>query len=131
MRVRGPAALLDSAGAPYKPTAAHAQGDNCLTSTIPASWLCTGSFPELWQLGLALNQLVGTIPAPQPYSGLYRHDVSAALCRPPADYHGAPCTMPTAGPCAAHVNSKDQYVVGCENQIMASVASAYHMQTLH
>ena len=75
------------AGASNGLTAAQAQGDNCLTSTVPASWLRAGSFPYLWQLGLALNQLVGTIPDPQPYSGLYPVNVSATPFCCPAGFN--------------------------------------------
>ena len=63
--------------APNRLAAAQTQGDNYLTSTIPASWLRVGPFPRLILLGLALNQLVGTIPAPQPGCGLCQNDVSA------------------------------------------------------
>ena len=57
----------------------QAQGDNYLTSTIPASWLRAGSFPKLAVLGLAQNQLVGTIPTPQPNCGLCGFKVRAPL----------------------------------------------------
>lgn len=57
----------------------QAQGDNFLTSTIPASWLRAGSFPKLAVLGLAQNQLVGTIPSPQPTCGLCGYRARAPL----------------------------------------------------
>ena len=57
----------------------QAQGDNFLTSTIPASWLRAGSFPKLAVLGLAQNQLVGTIPTPQPNCGLCGYKVRSPL----------------------------------------------------
>ena len=47
-----------------------AQGDNYLTSTIPASWLRVGSLPRLFYFSLAQNELVGTIPMPEPYCSL-------------------------------------------------------------
>lgn len=55
----------------------HSQGDNYLTSTIPASWLRIGSFANLTFLGLAQNQLVGSIPTPELGCSLCRSYVSA------------------------------------------------------
>ena len=57
------------------------QGDNHLSSTIPMSWLRVGPFPRLMTLGLALNQLAGTIPSPEPGCALCRLDVSDPLLR--------------------------------------------------
>ena len=56
-----------------------AQGDNYLTSSIPASWLRAGSFPRLSSLSLALNQLMGAIPAPEPDCGLCAYKVGAFI----------------------------------------------------
>ena len=58
-------------------TITQMQGDNYLTSTIPASWLHASSLPKLAVLGLAQNQLVGTIPTPQPGCGLCGYKVRA------------------------------------------------------
>ena len=58
-------------------TAVQAQGDNALTSTVPASWLRAGAFPRMAVLGLALNQLVGTVPTPEPNCGLCGTKASA------------------------------------------------------
>ena len=79
MWLHTPAALFDVAGAPDRLTAVQAQGDNYLTSTIPASWLRVGPLPRLFYLSLAQNQLVGTIPTPEPYCGLCGFKASALL----------------------------------------------------
>ena len=79
MWLHAPAALLTGAEASNRLTAVQAQGDNYLTSTLPASWLRVGPLPRLFFLSLAQNQLVGTIPTPEPYCGLCGFKASARL----------------------------------------------------
>ena len=55
------------------------QADNYLSGTLPASWLRAGPFLKLTVLSLAQNQLVGTIPTPEPGCGLCGYNVSASL----------------------------------------------------
>ena len=62
-------------------TTVRAQGDNYLTSTIPASWLRAGPLQGLLYLSLAQNQLVGTIPTPEPYCSLCVYKVGAPLAQ--------------------------------------------------
>ena len=59
------------------------QGDNFLTSTIPASWLRVGSLPRLFYFSLAQNELVGTIPTPEPYCSLCGFRVGRPLLHQP------------------------------------------------